>query len=160
MYIRSSAVCLVGSSLLMSFLSGCIVTLPAHMYPVQGPASQQPTLAVISATLTGSGNSGSMTATLPDGEICKGAVAQVPLTDPSPPVGLAGIWDSVYGHGFYVAQVLGTKFRARGLLVGNAGTSLDFELVNRHPGTQAGNANTALVGVARDNHGNVYKVTF
>jgi hypothetical protein len=66
-------------------LSGCLVMVPGHLYPVQG-------------TLAKAANA------------------------------MAAGWDPVYGGGFFTAQVLGTPLFAR--------------------------------GVAADNQGNVYKLTF
>src|SRR5436305_1583238 len=51
-------------------LSGCY--RGGHLYPVQGPLARQTAPPVYRATMHGVLNSGGLTITLPDGEICQG----------------------------------------------------------------------------------------
>jgi len=142
---------------------GCSQTV--RLYPVQGPLSAQTPLPVLAARLTGALTSGDMSVVLNDGEICKGRWAQVrPQTTIGagtasvPASDMSAVWDSVYGSGFYVSHVLGARAYARAVMSGNRGTVLDVEMYRRE-GKHADNAAGAITGVARDNKGNVYKVT-
>ena len=68
---------------------------------------------------------------------------------------MAADWDRVYGAGFFVANVLGKPVFARAVLTGPNGALLNVQLYDPKPGNVS-----AVVGVARDSSGNVYKLTF
>jgi hypothetical protein len=89
--------------LVVTILAGCVGT--AHLYPVQGPLSTQTAPPVLTPKAT---ISRSYTVNLDGGETCTGTAALVPLVDTSPSK-LSDEWDAVYGAGFYVAHVLGTR---------------------------------------------------
>ena len=149
----------------VSALSGCSAI--ARLYPVQGPLSTQTPPPVYVAKMTGAFNSGTFFATLNGSEACTGRWAQV--TRPKASIDAAAAssaaadnmsaqWDAVYGQGFYVAHVLGTRLYARAVLTGNQGTVLNVELYK--PDTPVNSNVSTIRGVAKDNRNNVYKVAF
>jgi hypothetical protein len=151
--------------LVVSTLSGCSAT--ARLYPVQGPLSTQTPLPVYLAKLTGALNSGSISAVLNDGEVGKGGWQVVhrvtpvkgadAATDPTA-FNMSAEWDFVYGPGFYVSHVLGTRQYARALVTGNKGTVLNVEMYK--PNNEENNTPSAIKGVAKDNNNNVFKLAF
>ena len=144
---------------LATTLSGC-VALPGHLYPITGPLSGQnppaiyPVRLSVSVRLSVVLNSGAISATLKDGEDCRGHWAAVPQDDPSA-AAMSAVWDSVYGQGFFQANVLGNMAFARATLTGTRGTTLNIQYYLRNPA-----AMTTAVGVAADNHGDIFKLTF
>ncbi|MGH9740466.1 MAG: hypothetical protein ACRD4X_18050 [Candidatus Acidiferrales bacterium] len=135
-------------------MCGCVYH--AKFYPVQGPLAAEKPVPVASARITGSFNSGGMSLTLPDGEVCEGRwhVASTPATSL-----LKSEWDSVYGNGFYVAHVVGTQLYAQATLRGNRGSVLNVEVFRSETSGEPGHDQRGPVqGVAQDNHGNTYKV--
>jgi hypothetical protein len=64
-------------------------------------------------------------------------------------------WDRVYGEGFFVANILGNPVFARAVLAGTKGTILNVEFYAPTPGQM-----TNVKGVAVDNDGNIFKLTF
>jgi hypothetical protein len=113
--------------------------------------------------MSGAFNSGNLTVTLTDGEVCKGAWSTV-NRNPTAGAGngassapdLPSAWDAVYGQGFYTAHILGAKLHVQGVLTGNKGTILHVELYR--PDTP--NGLNEIKGVGMDNNGNVYKLAF
>jgi hypothetical protein len=99
---------------------------------------------------------GNVSATLPDGEVCHGNLAKLAATDATSR-SMEGDWDRVYGDGFFVATLLG-KERGRAILAGSTGTCLQIEVYN--PRLNHGGTVRDIEGVARDDKGNLYKVTF
>jgi hypothetical protein len=69
--------------------------------------------------------------------------------------GLASDWDTIYGPGFYVSHVVGSKFFVRAEVTGNRGTVLHMEMYQTPEGETLD-----IRGVAQDNNGNLYKVVF
>jgi hypothetical protein len=145
-------------------LSGCSGT--ARFYPVQGPLSTQTPLPVLLGKFHGLA-SGSISVTTTDGEVCKGHWVMVPRAevpkgasaaslDPNP---MAPVWDSVYGSGFYVAHVLGSRIYAQATVSGNRGTVMNLEMYESES-----HGNDAIPGeikgVAKDNKDNIYKLAF
>jgi len=132
---------------------------PGHLYPIQGPLASQTPLPVIPMTLsgllssTGIVDSGSLTVTLRDGEVCRGSWAQVRQDDPSANR-MAAQWDAVYGQGFFIANVLGNPVFGRAILTGTPGSTVSVEFYDPKPANI-----TATVGIAQDNKGNLYKLT-
>ena len=141
--------------LLLAPLAGCVPIFllmpnPAlHFYPVQGPASESADKVVLSAEITGS-LSGTIRLHAAGGETCVGAWARVPNGEMDN--GLASAWDLVYGAGTYTAKVLGSPSHLKASAEGSAGTRFLIEFY-RDPIKGA-----PLVGVAKDNAGNTYKV--
>jgi hypothetical protein len=134
--------------------AGCLVMVPGHLYPVQGSLSTQTPVPIYSVSLSGVFKSGTMSATLQDGEVCHGSWAAVRQDDPS--AGKMSVeWDSVYGQGFFVANVLGNPVFARAVLTGTKGAILNVELYDPTPGQP-----TAVKGIAKDDKGNIFKLTF
>jgi hypothetical protein len=138
-----------------TMLSGCLVMVPGHLYPVQGSLASQTPVPVYQFTINGVGNSGTMSTTLPGGEVCRGNWARVQQNDPSASK-FSADWDRVYGEGFFVANVLGNSAIVRAVLVGNNGTTLNVEFHALTPGEPTNN----VKGIAVDNNGNIFKLTF
>lgn len=152
------------SLLCVSTLTGCAT---ARFYPVQGPLSTQTPPPVYVAKFSGAFNSGDLSVVLGGGEVCKGRWAQVPrpktpdaatAASATTANNLLAEWDTVYGTGFYVANVLGARLYARAVLTGNHGTILNVELYK--PDKVENTTVGAIKGVARDDKGNIYKVAF
>lgn len=139
---------------LATTLSGCVVALPGHLYPISSPWSGQNPPAIFPVRLSGVLNSGSISVTLKDGEDCRGHWSTVPQNDPLA-AAMSAVWDSVYGTGFFQANVLGDAAFARATLTGTRGTTLNVQFYLRKPG-----AITTAVGVAADNQGDIFKLTF
>lgn len=137
-----------------SMFAGCVVMAPGHLYPVGGPLSAQTPVPIYKVTLSGVLKSGSMSATLAGGEVCTGGWSAIPQDDPAAG-SMSADWDSVYGAGFFVANVLGKPVFARATLTGTKGTTLQVQFYDPTPGQFAN-----VEGVARDNSGNVFKLTF
>jgi hypothetical protein len=74
-----------------------------------------------------------------------------------PQPNLAFAWDIVYGQGFFLAQVLGTRIR-QVVATGNKGTVIQVECLYGDP--RFGNPNSGSNGVAVDSKGNIYKVVW
>jgi hypothetical protein len=71
------------------------------------------------------------------------------------------VWDQVYGSGYYLAHVVGTRFYAKAEARGNRGTTLDMEFYQSATAeTPDANSVNSIEGVARDNGNNRYKLTF
>jgi hypothetical protein len=139
--------------LIATALTGCMVMVPGHLYPIQGPLASQTPMPILPLTLSGILNSGSLSVTLQGGETCKGSWNQVHADDPSGNK-MAAQWDAVYGQGFFTANVLGNPVFARSALTCNKGSTLNVELYDPKPGNPI-----AVVGIAQDDKGNLYKMT-
>ncbi len=108
-----------------------------------------------------------MSVVLGDGEVCKGRWSTVPraqvpkgaaTASTSSTDGMPSVWDTVYGSGFYVSHVLGTRLYVRSALTGDRGTVLNVEMYR--PDNNESNIRGAIKGVARDNKDNLYKLAF
>jgi len=119
--------------------------IPGHLYPVQGPLAAQSPAPIYDVRIAGGG---ALTATLAGGEVCSGKYVRVAAGDPSSSA-MSAAWDSVYGQGFFVAHVLGGSGLSRAQLVGTSGTTLSVQLIVLDQ-----------KGVASDNKGNIFKLTF
>jgi hypothetical protein len=144
---------LVPVALPAMLLSGCLVMVPGHLYPVQGPLSLESPAPIYKFTLSGVYKSGTLSATLPDGEVCKGDWSAIAQDDPSAKQ-FSAQWDAVYGTGFFVANVLGNPVFAGAILTGNKGTTLNVQFYDPVPGQV-----NAVKGIAQDNKGNLFKLT-
>ncbi|HEX3836013.1 MAG TPA: hypothetical protein VHW25_03545 [Steroidobacteraceae bacterium] len=121
-------------------VSGCA---GGHLYPVQGPLSEQKP-APVYRIKTGQGDS--MTARLGNGEVCHGSWLDIVQEDPTAR-DLSAEWDLVYGKGFFLANILGHAGIARAVLTCPNDTTLHAEF-------------DSTKGVAKDNKGNVFRLTF
>jgi hypothetical protein len=146
--------------LALSLMAGCSATF--RLYPVQGPLSAQTPLPVFPGKVTGVLNSGNVSFTLLDAEVCKGLWTRVvPLNAASgktsqPSSGMSSVWDTVYGSGYYVSHVLGAKLYAQAAITGSRGTVLRVEFYRPNPGS----GQVHLFGVAKDSKDNIYKLVF
>jgi hypothetical protein len=139
---------------------GC--SAKARLYPVQGPLSAQTPLPVLVGKVTGGPiNPKNISVVLSDGEVCKGRWAMVhPVKVPkgantatAPATnGMQAVWDTVYGPGYYVSHVLGTKYYAQSVASGDKGTVLNVEMYMPEAGSGG------IKGVAKDNRDNLYKL--
>ena len=145
----------------ISLISGCHLSIPLNLYPVQGPAAAMTPPQVFNSTIIFNGtpysNSGKVSLVLANGESFQGQYttatadsvnAKTPGTPASypPQPNLSFAWDAIYGQGSFVAQILGKQVQ-HVLLTGNQGTVLQTEFVYPR-------------GVAVDNKGNVYKMVW
>jgi hypothetical protein len=107
---------------------------------------------------------GTFSMVLPNGEVfqgpwkmtyqksaMQGAAAGAPQSST-----MAAAWDTVYGPGFYVAHILGSKpYFMHSTLTGSKGTILQVEwYVPNFIGTTIMGTN----GIAEDSNGNIYKL--
>jgi hypothetical protein len=120
---------------------------PLHYFPVQGPLASQNPPVVLRGKITGP-TSGPASITLPDGEVCSGHWSFSPPPDASN--SMASVWDTVYGQGYYVANVSGQSPFAHFIMTGDRGATVTVEFYGPHH---------KWVGVAKDSKGNIYKVT-
>ena len=148
-----------------SLLAGCSAT--ARLYPVQGPLSQQNPAPVFVAKMSAGLHSGNFNVVLDNGEACKGRWMLVPRpSGPASPVtsaspsseSMSSEWDLVYGQGFYVAHVLGSRQYAKVEITGTRGSVLHAELYKADSVEQQSLA--SIKGVAKDDKGNIYKIAF
>jgi len=147
--------------LAISTLSGCYIK--ARLYPVQGSLSAQTPVPVLMAKITGKINLDTISVILEDGEVCKGRWILVNhVQSPkgansviAPATSMSGVWDSIYGPGFYLSRIVGARNYAQAVASGNRGTVLDVEMSS---GTASDGS--PIIGVARDNKDNVYKLVF
>jgi hypothetical protein len=145
--------------LAMTF-TGCVVigppAVPGHLYPIQGPLSTQTPAPITAVSLLHDPGSdtGTLLAYPSEGEVCQGTLTPVMQSDTSAD-NMSAEWDLVYGQGFFVANVLGTPFFFRAVLDGNQGTRFNVQIYNSGP-----RHINAFKGVATDNKGNTFKLTF
>ena len=153
---------LVFAVMMVVAMSACQPTV-GKLYPVKGPLAAQTPMPVYIVKVTG-GRSGTYTITVSGGEVCKGTWTRVPSITGAPAGGdstndsTASIWDMVYGPGYYVAHVLGSKIYDRGVAAGSRGTVLDVEMFVAEAGGE--HTPSVMKGVAKDNQGNIYKLAF
>jgi hypothetical protein len=145
---------LVLLSLIAALVTGCLVMVPGHLYPIQGALSAQTPAPIYKVTISGVFKTGTMSATLGDGEVCHGDWGAVRQDDPSSGQ-MSGEWDRVYGQGFFTANVLGNPVFGRAVLTGTKGTILNVEFYDPTPGQVVN-----VKGIAKDNKGNIFKLTF
>lgn len=137
---------------------GCRV--PVLLYPVNGPMQEGKPFTAIQGRVSGGFYSGAISFVLPEGEHCQGTWSSIkPLQvhtdnqaqDDSPSGTLFSVWSSIFGEGYYVANVLGARQHGQAILNGERGTVIKLEFyVSNHNGSP-------ILGVARDNKGNNYK---
>jgi hypothetical protein len=157
--------------LIVSMLSGGVAAFPQRLYPVQGPLAAQPSPPVLIGKIKKGMISVKLASwALPNGDVLKlnekskgwtvaFANNKTPGTPESypPQPNLAFAWDAVYGQGYYVANILGSKSIGQGVYMGDKGGILQMEFLryqsdNPPPGIKS--------GVAIDNQGNIYKMAY
>jgi len=152
-------------ALIPCLLTGC--SAAARLYPVQGPLSLEAPPPIFAARAAVGIHSGSFSATLANGETCKGQWTRV-STNPTkagktpPPTAqqnLASAWDTVYGEGYYRANVLGAAIHIQGTIPCSSGTILHVEAY-QVPYLATNQTAINVYGVATDNKNNVYKLAF
>ncbi|WP_257312193.1 hypothetical protein [Geothrix fuzhouensis] len=128
------------------------MTIPRSLYfhPVKGPILDQYPNTVVAGSASGL-TSGSISMKLPTGESCKGEWSPVPQTQSE--TGLSSDWDLIYGQGYFLKNIQGSRNRVKAKLVGDKGSEILAEFY-RHSEHEA-----TLQGVAKDSAGNVYKIT-
>ncbi len=133
----------------VALITSC--TLTAKAYPVSGPAVADGK--VLDAKFTWAGNgSGTVTLTMPDGEVCTGRYATVVGGIMSPEIVAAqGAAVAVSSASISTGDIRGLQ-TSRAMLMGNRGTVVDFE------GYTSGASPRHGFGRAKDNKGNVWKV--
>lgn len=149
-------------------LASCHAT--ARFYPVQGPLAEQTPPPVYVGKISGAFYSGTMKVTGSQGQVFNGrweAVRQPAKSTDAPKMApsdteMAALWDSIYGNGFYVAHVLGTRLYGRGSLKSSNGDTLKVEFYRPEDRvtTDVNATRGSVKGVAKDDKGNVYKITF
>ena len=134
-------------------LAGCSMT--ATMVPVEGPMSKASPPPILEVRVDGiTGNTGTLSLVMPDGERCKGrwaSAAGAGITVGSTSL-ISTYGDNIYGTGFSVSTDHGQN-PGQALMVCQKGRSIQVEFV-----TGAGTAHG--FGVGKDSDGNVYKFVF
>jgi hypothetical protein len=124
----------------LASVSGCAT---GHLYPVQGPLAAQKPPPVYTVKMD---YGDTISASLGKGEKCHGTWLDVAQGDPSAR-DLSAEWDLVYGNGFFNANVLGNISIARANLTCPRDKTVTLEF-------------NSAKGVAKDNDGDVFKLTF
>lgn len=145
-----------------AMLSAC--TVSGHVYPVKGPVAAQAPVPVYDAKISGAFNSGTITLKLADGESGSGhwaaattAPAPVGVSPDNPSAEMPAAWDTVYGHGYYTAHVLGQRLFVEAIVTTNHSTVVQVQMYRVW---YSNGGRGQIYGVARDNKGNTYKVSF
>jgi hypothetical protein len=140
----------------ISILSGCTAT--GHLYPIRGPLSTQTPIPVYNLKMKDALKSGEVSVALDSGETGKSRWILVPQ-DKSHIAAMPEVWDTVYGSGFYIANVLGNRLYAQSTVTTNRSTILNIEFYKPDAHAQSPEVG-AIKGVAKDNKDNIYKLTF
>lgn len=138
------------------------------LHPVEGPlADAQRHPRSLTVKMEKARDSHTMTTTLPDGEICRGQYVHVrrgtvqrsDLSAGGPsPADLRSVWIDLYGTHYFEKHVF-PKIRVQAVLTGNQDTTLKLDMCPDCEPRSPFNEDI-YEGVAIDNHGNVYKVSF
>jgi hypothetical protein len=121
-------------------LSGCG---DGHLYLVQGPLSAQKPAPVYMVKIN---DDATMSATRAKGDVCKGPLSHIAQEDPTAR-DMAADWDLVYGKDYFPAKVLGAPTFSRAVLTCANSTTMNLEFNSDQ-------------GVAKDDKGDVFKLTF
>ena len=125
-------------------LAACADTM--HMTPVQGPAAQQNPVPVIAGAV----EKMDISFSTPSSETCQGRF--VAIAPEQPASDLAPMWDTVYGMKYYANNVGHTKAEHYTAAVTcSKGTTMEVEAYQ--------NREKLFQGIAKDNSGNVYKIS-
>ena len=132
--------------------AGCSTSV--NFYPVQGSLASQKPLPVITGTADGiTGNTGTISLVLPNGEHCTGKWSSVaPQFASVTNTTLIGRYGSVAGLSVSTGPAPGVN-KGQAFLTCTQGTTMEAEFF-----TGSGTANG--YGVARDSNSNVYKMIF
>ena len=114
-----------------------------QLYPLQGPLATQKPPPVYKVKIE---TESTMSATRAKGDVCKGPWSNVAPEDPTSRA-MSTDWDLVYGNGYFLAKVLGNATFSRAVLTCPNGTTLNLEF-------------NSDKGVAKDDKGDVFKLTF
>jgi hypothetical protein len=143
------------SATVCAMLGGCALMVPGHLYPVQGPLSKESTPPIYAVTLNGSFlPSGTIAVHIASGVSCPGDWKAVAPDDPTARQ-MSVAWDTVYGNGYFVANVLGKRTFARSVLTCTNSETLNLEFLVVEPGKPS-----STVGVVSDGSGNIFKLSF
>jgi hypothetical protein len=135
------------ATIFMLAIAGCAVGT-IHLYPIGPSTVGQPSTPILSGTIVYAPGAATLSFRLPDGEKFSG-----PCTFGSPAGvndDLKAAWDSVYGQGDYVANVVGSPNHCTATLTGSHGTVFQVE--------SYGDPQRPVKGIARDGNGNLYKL--
>ena len=127
--------------------AGCAVGV-IHLYPVEASSVAQPQNSIVRGNIIYALASATISFQLPDGEKFSGPCtigSAAGVNDD-----LKGTWDSVYGHGDYLAHVVGSPNHCTATLTGSRGTVFHVESYNETAQT--------LKGIAQDSRGDIYKL--
>lgn len=152
---------IVSSLLALCFFVPSPAAHAQRLYPVQGPATAQIPPPSFTARLARK----TISLTQAGGETFDGTWTTVTITYANPKMpgtpasyppqpNLAFAWDLVYGQGFFLANILGSKTIGQATVTGSSGTVLQVEFQADKLGMPVEN----IFGVAVDNKGNIYKV--
>jgi hypothetical protein len=142
-----------------------LIARAQRLYPVAGPAARQVPPPDFTAKLDLIRKSKGIVLRQTGGEAFQGTWTTVTITyanlkTPGAPASyppqpnLAFAWDLVYGQGYFLAHILGSKTVGQATATGSNGTILQLEFQAEKLGAPVDN----IFGVAVDNKGNVYKV--
>jgi hypothetical protein len=152
---RIASLLLVATSLT---LTGC--TVRGYFYPVQGPLAAQTPPPPLPARFTmHNARAMQITVNLPTGKVASGTFALLAAADrqSAPPSEvLTAQWDTIFGKGYYTANILGAPQFGRGVLTDSSGDSITVEAAV----TASNNGQGPPVGVALDKQGNLFKIAF
>jgi hypothetical protein len=121
-------------------VSGCAT---GHLYPIQGPLSAQTPMRTYAIRID---SVAIVTVKLGSGELCRGMWSNLPKEDPTSGE-LSAEWDLVYGKGYYLAEVRSSTGIARAVLDCTSGMTVNVQF-------------SSTKGIAKDSHGDVFKLTF
>jgi hypothetical protein len=159
----------IGIGFIAVLLSLCLLAprigRAQRLYPVAGPATRQTPPPDFTAKLDLTHKSKGIVLRRTGGEAFQGTWTTVTITYANlktpgtassypPQPNLAFAWDLVYGQGYFLAHILGSKTIGQATATGSNGTILQLEFQAEKLGAPIDN----IFGVAIDNKGNVYKV--
>jgi hypothetical protein len=136
--------------ILGAVLGGCILAVSGSFSPVRGPLAEAQPAPNYPARMAGV-LSGQITVSLPGDGTCTGTWSLRGSQQQS--FDLSADWDLIYGAGYHSAHVLGARQFVRTTLNCTAEGVIRTELSNET------NTRGNTLGVAEDDHGNVFKVS-
>ena len=134
----------------MAALSVAACSTTVNLYPVQGPLASQRPLPVIAATADGIlGNTGNLTMTMPNGEVCSGKWSSV-APQYAGSVSLFGQYGTAAG---FATGIQPGVNKGQAFLSCTLGTTVEAEFYT-------GSGTASGYGIAKDSKSNVYKMLF
>lgn len=134
-------------------LAACVPTsVDLRLHPVVGSTPSPAPIPCKFRAQAGWRNA-TLVAILPEGETVSGTVSLVGKSSP-PDHQLAGVWDQVYGTGYYNANVLGAHNHSRVVLKNEKGIEITVELFGGPEKTDDSQ------GVAIAKNGQIYKLGY